>query len=319
MEGAGRRITVVGSLNVDLVVRAPRAPGAGETVAGTSFARHAGGKGANQAAAAARLLSTATTTALIGRVGTDAEGDFLLATLERLGVDTSGVGRTADVGTGIAAITVSEQGESRGENRIVLVPGANQTLSPGILGQHHDVLAAAHVLLLQLEIPLPTVQTAARMGREKHATIILDPAPARPLPPGLLRLCDYLTPNEGELAILLHRPASTHPASIDELTAGAQQLLAQGARNVVVKLGDRGALLVTPAEAHHLPAFPVTAVDTTGAGDAWNGAFAVALCEGLAPPAAARFACAAAALSVTRPGAIASLPARAEVDALLAS
>jgi ribokinase len=301
------RITVVGSLNVDLVVQAPRAPGPGETVAGTAFARHAGGKGANQAAAAARLF--AGTVALIGRVGADAEGAYLLTTLQQLGVDTAGVGQDPETTTGIAAITVSGEGE----NRIVLVPGANQTLTPGILGLHHDVLAASDLLLLQLEIPLPTVQTAARMGREKHATIILDPAPARPLPPPLLRLVDYLTPNESELGTLLRRPP---PDTLEEVTAGAQQLLAMGARNVVVKLGARGALLVTPTEVAHLAPFPVDAVDTTAAGDTFNAAFAVALAEGLPAPAAGRFACAAAALSVTRPGAIASQPTRAEVDAL---
>jgi ribokinase len=307
-----RRITVAGSLNVDLVVRTPRAPAGGETVAGSSFARHAGGKGANQAAAAARLCGPGSAVDLIGRVGADAEGDFLCATLAAHAVDTRGVGRDPQAHTGIAAITVAGDGE----NRIVLVPGANQTLSPGLLSQHHDVLSAAHVLLLQLEIPLPTTQTAARMGREKHATIILDPAPARPLPGALLRLCDYVTPNEGELATLLRRPLVPDRA-LAELAEDARALIAEGARNVVVKLGARGALLVTPAEVHHLPPFPATAVDTTAAGDAWNGAFAVGLCEGLPATAAGRFACAAAALSVTRPGALASLPTRAEVDALL--
>jgi ribokinase len=308
-----KRITVVGSVNADLVVRAPRAPAAGETVAGVDFSRHAGGKGANQAAAAARLCREGVlVVSLIARIGDDAEGAFVTAALAAAGVDLAGVGRDPALGTGIAAITVAADGE----NRIVLVPGANQALSPGVLGQHNDVLTSAAVLLLQLEIPLPTVQTAARMGREKRAIVILDPAPARPLPASLLRLCDFVTPNEIELGQLIGAPASAE-LSLDDVAAGAAQLLAQGARNVVVKLGARGALLVTPSDRHHFPALPTQVVDTTAAGDAWNGAFAVALAEGQDVRAAGRFACAAAALSVSRPGAQSSLPDRAAVDAYL--
>ncbi|HEY0706816.1 MAG TPA: ribokinase [Polyangia bacterium] len=332
-----KRITAVGSLNVDLVVRAPRAPEAGETVAGESLTRYPGGKGGNQAAAAARLcrredaapdLASAAASdpiavSLIGRVGNDGEGEFLLGRLAGAGVDTSGVGRDDDHGTGIAAITVAA---TTGENRIVLIAGANEALTPGVLGQHHDVLTAADVLLLQLEIPLPTVQTAARMGREKRAIVILDPAPARPLPAALLRLCDFVTPNRGELALLV-RAAAPSRADLSEddapdLAAVATQahaLAALGARHVVVKLGRHGVLICTPQGDHHVPGFAVTAVDTTAAGDTWNGAFAVALCEGRPLREAARFANAAAALSVTRKGAQASIPTRAEVDALLAS
>jgi ribokinase len=313
-----RRITVVGSLNADLVVRTPRAPAAGETVAGIDFSRHPGGKGGNQAVAAARLGSGVTTVSLIGRVGNDAEGAFLTAALQADGIDLAGLGRDDQLGTGIAAITVA----ASGENRIVLVPGANHGLSPGVLGQHHDVLTSAHMLLLQLEIPLPTVQTAARMGREKHAIVILDPAPARALPASFLRLCDFVTPNETELVHLV-APATgaAKPASeltLDEAAAAAGHLLGQGARHVVVKLGARGALLITPERHHHWPAFPAKVVDTTAAGDAWNGAFAVALAEGQDVLTAGRFANAAAALSVTRPGAQPSMPTRSEVDAQLA-
>jgi ribokinase len=343
-----KRITAVGSLNVDLVVRAPRAPSAGETVGGDSLMRYPGGKGGNQAAAAARLAlrpgrqsdsgqsdsSEQAITALapadvpeiavglIGRVGRDGEGDYLLAELTRAGVDTSGVGRDADHGTGIAAITVSAD---TGENRIILIAGANQALTPGVLGQHHDILTAADVLLLQLEIPLPTVQTAARMGREKRAVVILDPAPARPLPGAFLRLCDFVTPNQGELALLVGArlnagdDSTADPPDLVALAAQAHALVAQGARHVVVKLGRHGVLLVTPQGDHHVAGFPVTAVDTTAAGDTWNGAFAVALCEGQPLRVAARFANAAAALSVTRKGAQASIPSRDEVAALLAT
>jgi ribokinase len=317
-----KRITVVGSLNADLVVRAPHAPLAGETVVGIDFARHAGGKGANQAAAAARLCGDdGIGVFLIGRVGQDAEGVALCAALAAAGIDLSGVGRDDHLGTGIAAITVA----GNGENRIVLVPGANQGLTPGILGQHHDVLTSADVLLLQLEIPLPTVQTAARMGREKRAVVILDPAPARPLPAALLRLCDYVTPNETELGLLVGTArapgggADAPPLSLEDAALGAEHLLAQGARNVVVKLGAQGALLVTPRGRHLWPAFATQVVDTTAAGDAWNGAFAVALAAGQEVLAAGRFACAAAALAVSRAGALPSLPTRPEVEALLAA
>lgn len=310
-----KRITVVGSANVDLVVRTTRAPDAGETVIGNGFARHAGGKGANQAVAAARLADpAAVTVALIARVGDDPEGSLLTTTIASHGVDTRGIGRDPALSTGVGLITVAAQGE----NRIVVVPGANQGLTPGALGGHHEILAGADVVLAQLEIPLPTVQTAARMGREKRAIVILDPAPARALPPALLRLCDYVTPNLGELATLINAPIAADAAAGD-LTAAAQRLLAAGARNVIVKLGTRGVLLVTADDALAVPAFPVTALDTTGAGDAFAGAFAVAACEGRPLPEALRFACAAAGASVTRAGAIASLPARPEVEALLAT
>jgi ribokinase len=307
-----KRITVVGSLNVDLVVRTARAPGPGETVTGLGFSRHPGGKGANQAVAAARLCNPgAPPVALIGRIGNDAEGAWLRAGLQADGIDLRGLGHDEKLATGIAAITVA----ANGENRIVLVPGANQALSPGILGQHHDVLTEAGVLLLQLEIPLPTTQTAARMGREKHAIVILDPAPARPLPSSFLRLCDFITPNETELAHLIGRAPT--PLSLEDAADGARHLLAEGARNVVVKLGSQGALLVTPQGQHHWPPFPAQVVDTTAAGDAWNGAFAVALAEGQDILTAGRFANAAAALSVTRPGAQPSIPPRPQVEALL--
>ena len=189
----------------------------------------------------------------------------------------------------------------------MVVPGANQALTPGALSRHHDTLAAADVLLLQLEIPLPTVQTAIRMGREKRATIILDPAPARPLPDPLLALVDYLTPNESELAAL---------AGPGDPVAAAGRLLARGVKTVVVKRGAQGVLLVGPAGAEDIAAFPVTAVDTTAAGDAWNAAFGVALALGRQPAAAARFANAAGALTVTRAGAQTSLPYRSSVDVL---
>ena len=281
---------MVGSLNADLVVRAARAPERGETVPGIGFTRHPGGKGANQACAAARLAAGQVHVALIGRVGGDADGQWLRRSLEDDGVDVTAVGVDDGLPTGLAAITV----EASGDNRIVVVPGANQALTPGALSRHHDTLAAADVLLLQLEIPLPTVQTAIRMGREKRATIILDPAPARPLPDGLLALVDYLTPNESELAALAgpgRRPRRGGPPAGPRGPPGGGQA------------GRSGACCWSgPAGAQDIAPFPVTAVDTTAAGDAWNAAFGVALALGRQPAVAARFANAAGALAVTRAG-----------------
>jgi ribokinase len=310
-----RAICVVGSLNADLVVRAPRAPAAGETVRGTGHARFAGGKGGNQAVAAARLAGAGARVSLIGRVGDDEHGRWLRDQLAAAGVDGAGVGSDPQLPTGLAAITV----EDGGQNRIIVVPGANDGLTPGQLSRNHAVLTSAGVLLLQLEIPLPTVQTAARMGREKRAVVVLDPAPTGALPDSLLALCDYLTPNEAELAALCGLPAGGDAWPLDDVAAAARRLLARGARSVIVKLGARGALLVNVDGAQHWPPFAVAAVDTTAAGDAFNAGLAVALAAGAPLQEAGRFACAAGALAVTRPGAQPSLPARAEVDALLGS
>src|SRR4051794_5797416 len=310
----GTQLCVVGSLNADLVVRVARAPAAGETVTGGSFARHPGGKGANQACAAARLAGAETRVCLIGLVGADPEGAWLRDGLASDGVDVTGVAVDPDAPTGVALITV----EASGQNRIVVVPGANGELSPKVLGRQHGLLTGAGVILLQLEIPLPTVQTAARMGREKRALVILDPAPARPLPGSLLALCDYVMPNAAELCVLDGRPADDR-LSREDAGAAARRLVARGAGNVIVKLGGDGALLVTPSGEHHWPAPAVAVVDTTAAGDAFAGAFAVALAEGRSPDEAGRFACAAGALTVTCSGAQSALPRRAEVDALLAA
>jgi ribokinase len=311
-----KRICVVGSLNADLVVKMARYPRPGETVLGSSFAQFPGGKGANQAFAAARLAAGGDQVAvvMVGRVGADSRGTWLREHLADAGVDVLGVTIDERAATGVAVISV----DAAGQNQIVIVPGANETLIPAALSPHHQRLASAHVLLLQLEIPLPTVQTAARVGREKRAVVILDPAPARTLPDALLRLCDYVTPNESELTTLDGSPGASAPLDRAQAAAAARRLVARGARNVIVKMGAAGALLVGPAGEHFWPAFPVAAVDTTAAGDAFNAAFALALAEGQPPEEAGRFATAAAALSVTRRGAQPSMPDRAEVAALLA-
>jgi ribokinase len=300
----GARIVVVGSLNADLVVRVDRFPAPGETVAGRDFAVIPGGKGANQACAAARMGGDVS---MIGRVGADAHGELLRRSLAAAGVDVSEVRPDPCCATGVALITV----DGAGENDIVIVPGANGAFTVEELEGGGGRLDSASVLLLQLEIPLATVQAAARRARWAGATVILDPAPAAPLPDTLLREVDYLTPNETELAALL---GGVRPG--DE-TAAARALVARGARNVVVKRGEHGALLVGAGGETVWPAFTVDAVDATAAGDAWNGAFAFALADGRSPGDAGRLATAAATVSVTRRGAQPSMPTLAEAEALI--
>lgn len=298
-------IFVVGSLNADLVTRLERFPAPGETVTALDFAVHPGGKGANQAYAAARLGGRV---AMLGCIGRDANGELLMQSLRSAGVDVSPVNGDADAPTGQALIAL----DASGENQIVVVPGANARLTPEIVQAHEARIAAAAVVLLQLEVPLMAVLAAARIARNGGATVILDPAPARPLPASLLECVDYLTPNESELQTLTGGAAGGP-------TEQAARRLADGRRlRVIVKMGEAGALLVE-TEGHALwPARRVEAVDATGAGDAFNAALAVALAEGRPLPEAGRLATAASALCVTRAGAQPSMPTRQEVDSVLA-
>lgn len=304
-----KRVVVVGSLNADFVVRMPRYPRAGETIVGTSFAQFPGGKGANQAYGAGRLGGPAV--AMVGQVGGDTHAAWLRQNLESVGVDVAGVATDPSVSSGIAVISIDESGQ----NEIVIVPGSNGTFGPQALRAEEDRLRRADVVLLQLEIPMETVVRAAQVARSAGATVILDPAPARPLPDELLAASDYVTPNETELVALDGHSGGGLTRA--DAAAGARRLMARGARNVIVKMGAEGALLVGPDGERFVPAFKVSAVDTTAAGDAFNAAFAVALVEGQAPVDAARFAAAAAAVSVTRPGAQPSMPTRQEALALL--
>lgn len=303
------RIVVVGSLNVDSVVTVDRFPRAGETVPGHTHELFPGGKGGNQAAAAAKLTPPGTV-AMLGQVGGDAHGGWLRDHLVRTGVDVRGLSCDESTSSGTAIIAT----DAGGQNQIVIVAGANGTFTPARLDQVADAIAGAAYVLLQLEIPGQTVLEAARRARAAGACVILDPAPAGPLPDGLLQLCDYVTPNEAELTTLTGQ-GPTHRLTRSAAVDGARRL--RGARQVIVKLGAAGALLVTNDEVHEFAPFPVTPVDTTAAGDCWNGAFAAALLGGQSPLQAGRFACAAAALSVTRAGAQPSMPNRDAVDALL--
>jgi ribokinase len=302
-------IAVVGSLNADFVYTAIRFPAPGETVPGNDFTVFAGGKGANQAFAAGRLGGRVR---ILGQVGNDTHAAWLKENLAGAGVDVSAVLTDPAVCSGVAVIGI----DGTGQNQIVVVPGSNGTFSVERLAASAAALEGASLVLLQLEIPLDSVAAAARRAREAGATVILDPAPARPLSAELLRSVDYLTPNETELAALTGGPIGVEQSRA-EIAARAQQLRQLGADKVLVKIGAAGALLVTGTGEHFWPAFRVEAVDSTAAGDAFNGAFAVALAEGKSEIEAGRFAAAAAACSVTRRGAQPSMPSRAEVEALL--
>jgi ribokinase len=295
-------VTVVGSLNEDVLVRVARLPGRGETVVGRDTVLAPGGKGANQAAAAGRLGHGV---AMVGRVGADPAGDRQLAALADAGVDTTSVLRST-APTGSATIPVEE---GSGENLIVVVPGANHELRPEDVGI--GVVRTAQVVLLQLEVPPATVLAAAAAA---GGTVVLTPAPPQPLPPDLLSRVDVLVPNEHELGRLAGLPGGERPPA--ELARLARSL---AVATVVVTLGARGALLV-PAEGPALlqPPPPVRPVDTTGAGDCFCGALAVALAAGAAPAEAVASAVTAAALSTTGAGARGALPDAGEVAGLRA-
>ncbi|UFQ15070.1 MULTISPECIES: ribokinase [Streptomyces] len=291
-------IAVLGSANMDLVAYVAEAPRRGETVTGREFRTVPGGKGANQAIAAARAGATVS---MIGAVGADTFGAQLRSSLEHSGVDTDLL-RRVDTPTGTAHIVVDDEGG----NAIVVVPGANGTVK-GLTPGDEAVIASADALLLQLEIPLKGVLTAARAARRHGVRTVLTPAPAQPLPDELLAATDLLLPNEHEAAALT--------GITNDPPAAARTLLAQ-VPEVVITLGSQGSLYAARgAEPVTVPASRVTAVDTTGAGDTFAGTLAVALAEGKSVPEALHWASSAAALSVQRPGASASMPCRKEIDA----
>jgi ribokinase len=304
-----KSIVVVGSINLDITVSGPRHPRAGETILGSGFEVFTGGKGANQAVAAARLGHCVH---MIGRLGDDPFAPQLLEDLNGVGVHTQAIATTSGP-SGLALIVIATDSS---ENRIIVVPGANNKLSPDDIEQNCDLIQNADIVLTQLEIPLETSEALAKLTSRHGTPLILDPAPARPLPADLLRAIDWITPNEGEAQIFTGSAAP--PASETEMREVAEYLMAMGPRNVVLKMGERGAYLATQDGGRTLiPAFDVRAVDTTAAGDAFNASFAVAILQGSSPIDAARFAAAAAAISVTRRGAVPSMPTQAEVDSFL--
>jgi ribokinase len=299
-------IVVFGSINMDLVVRTPRLPVAGETLTGHSFFTAPGGKGANQAVACARLGAT---TRMIGRVGDDVFGASLCAGLRADNVNIAGVVTQPDISSGTAVIAVNDAAE----NTIIIVAGANGLVGEDDLGRLEAALVGASALLLQLEVPLASVSAAAQLARARGVAVILDPAPAQPLPAELYAATDIITPNETEAAALVGFPID----GPDAAERAAAELRARGVRRVVVKMGGRGAYWHDGSGGGFAPAFKVDAIDTVAAGDAFNGGLAAALDAGLPFAEAIRWGMAAGAISTTRAGAQPSLPHRAEVQELL--
>jgi ribokinase len=302
----GSKILVVGSLNMDLVGCATRIPVVGETIVGHTYFSEPGGKGANQAYAVSRLGGDV---AIVGRVGSDDFGRQMRANLKQVGCDTSRLLSVPDCVSGIALIFVADEGQ----NSIIIVPGANDRLSPDDVKAEREYFRSAAVVLLQLENPLASVLEAARLGRDLGARVILDPAPARSVPDELFELVDLWTPNETEAAILCGMPPSH--LNPDDALKLALKLRERGAKTVVIKLGEQGCLLVQLDGSKLLPALKVKAVDTTAAGDVFNAALAVALSEGQDVVSACEFANAAAGVSVTKLGAQAGAPLRSELSA----
>jgi ribokinase len=301
-------IVVTGSLNMDFVVRVAALPVPGQTVLGSGFQTLPGGKGANQACAAGRLAAPGVLVRMVGRVGYDLLGDKLKAGLAAANVDVSSVHGTQSQPTGVALICVDEAGQ----NTIVVSSGANHTLAARDMEGYRSAYVGASYALFQLETPLDTVAVAMTLARSEGARTILDPAPAQRLGREMLEQVDILTPNESEALILLDRPAAR--VSLGDAPSLASALRAMGPAAVILKLGDQGCFYCAADRAFHSPGFAVAAVDSTAAGDVFNGALAVALAEGKTIDEALRFANAAAAISVTRAGAQASIPSRSEVE-----
>jgi ribokinase len=301
-----KRVLVVGSSNTDMIIRVPRIPRPGETILGGEFTMAGGGKGANQAVAAARAGGRVT---LVARVGDDVFGERALAGFKADGIDTRFVLRTSGAASGVALIDVDD----RGENSISVASGANALLSAADVENAAEAFAAADIVLVQLESPIETVEAAVRKAGEKGVPVILNPAPARPLDEDLLSLVSVLTPNESEAELL----SGIAVRDADGVQRAAARLRARGAARVVVTLGERGAYASSPEFEGLVPAFKVDPVDTTAAGDVFNGALAVALAEKRTLRDALSFAQAAAAISVTCPGAQPSAPTRAEIDKLI--
>jgi ribokinase len=303
----GRRVTVLGSFIADLTVRAPRLPAWGETVFGSGVRLGPGGKGSNQAVAAARLGAEVS---FIGALGGDAFAELARRTWVAEGIDAAFCVEVPDRGTGAAAVLVHE---ARGENALVVDPGSGMHLTVADVDRAVERIAGAAAFVTQLEVAVPVVARALALARYGEAMTILNAAPTVPLPAEIYPLCDYVVANEIEAAALTGMKVAT----VDAAARAAEALRARGAAAVIVTLGAQGALVRTGFAATHVPAVDAgPVVETTGAGDAFTGALAVALSEGLDAVAATRFACAAAGISVTRAGSAAAMPTRAEVEAL---
>ena len=303
------RILVVGSINMDLVVRAPHMPAPGETVLGSGFATAAGGKGANQAVAVARQ---GVECAFLGRVGDDDFGRNLLAGMRAEGIDCEGVMTTPETATGVAMIVV----DASGENSIVVASGANYAVTPDDVFHHAELFAAADVVLLQLELPVQTVRAARRQAASHGCKVVLDPAPAPEALPSELCEVDVISPNVSEAEIITGKKADEADERVAKLVAS--ELIARGARSAVLKLGGRGCMVLC-ADGHiqRIDPLKVDIVDTTAAGDAFTASLAVGIARGLSVADAARRANAAGALACTKFGAQPSMPTAEQVEMLL--
>lgn len=296
-------VIVVGSLNMDLVVRAPKIPRPGETVLGSDFKQVPGGKGANQADAAAKLGAE---TAMLGAVGKDSMGNQLIRSLEKDGVNVDKVLVKDSLPTGVAAIVV----EDSGNNAITVAPGANSGFTPDDLSDMDDVFKRAKVMLVQLETPIETVRTALRMARKNNVTTILNPAPAIELDDEIFSLVDIMTPNETELELL----SGMDTSNIERVEAAGKHLIQKGVSRLIVTLGSQGSIHIGNNSIKLYPAYNVKAVDTTAAGDSYNAALAVSISKGESLEDAIKFATKVGAMTVTKHGAQTSLPLVEEVE-----
>ena len=302
------KIVVLGVFMADTTYRAARQPRMGETIAGTGFALGPGGKGSNQAVAAAK---SGAVVHFISRLGRDAFAELARATWAAAGVMPE-ISEDPESHTGAACIFIDD---ATGDNAIIIAPGAAGRIAPADVDARRDLIAGASVFMTQLEQPMDAAMAGLRLARAGGVTTILNPAPAAALPDGMLALCSYVTPNETEAEAL----TGIAVTSDETAKAAARALCDSGAGGVILTLGERGALFFDGSRATLVPAFHAGPVaETTGAGDAFNGGFAAALARGLSAQEAVRFGCATAAISVTRPGAAASMPTLAEVEALLA-
>ncbi|HWX02144.1 ribokinase [Collimonas sp.] len=303
-------IVIIGSINMDLVLRVPRMPHPGETLSGGQFRTIPGGKGANQAVACARLSADSSKVAMIACLGDDAFGAELRAALRSDGIDDSHVSTVSGTASGVASILV----DAGGQNSIVLAAGANDALSPAHIDAARALIEQARIIVLQLETPLPTIRHAIKLAHQLGKTVVLNPAPAQGLPADLLAQVEYLIPNEIEAAMLAGMPEASldTDAAID---AAVAKLRANGSANVLVTLGSKGVYAALSSGSEHFAAQPVKAVDTTAAGDTFIGGFVAALAEGRSEADAIAFGQRAAALSVARIGAQTSIPYRHELEA----
>ena len=301
------KVVILGVFVADTAYRAPRQPKMGETILGRSFVLGPGGKGSNQAVAAAMAGAE---THFISRLGADAFADIALATWKKAGVHPA-VTQHADSYTGAAYIFIED---ATGNNAIIISPGAAAEISTGDVDANAGLIRGAKVFITQLEQPIPVALYALKLATAAGVTTILNPAPAATLPDGMLAFCDYVTPNETEAEAL----TGVAVTSVEEALVAAKALRAKGAGAAVITLGERGALYHDGTRTVHVPPFKAgRVVETTGAGDAFNGGFAAGLSEGMDPVAAVRFGSATAGISVTRAGTAPSMPSRAEIDALL--